>query len=381
MNSTRIQSILQAYFTEDKEWKHADRRLVFWYDDHIQFQEVFDELNLPGIEKLQLADRPFTTKYHLLIESPNTPYLLYAPFPEPADDENWLLDLQKTGITFSADPAALLYADLGFTNRLLETFIRQHLAFFNNNRTQALQALQLPANTNDRELTIAMLSVPAKLKSPDPSLVIRQVLMQGLLEAENTLWQEITNLISAEAFWETVRDYIGFPGEKPSLRKLMLKILISHLDIGLQGATPPKLKPNVINPSQRAYAFLDREASKTGLRYYRLRQVDRDGKSQFSPVRNVRFDAGSALHLAAAPNPFQDRLTLTVDLPTEATGPAKLSLTDAAGRTLLAQSTPVLLAGQSQLELPGLGKLASGVYFVHLALPGQPAQHLKVVKE
>ena len=139
-------------------------------------------------------------------------------------------------------------------------------------------------------------------------------------------------------------------------------------------ATPSSTSP-------RAYAFLDREASKTGLRYYRLRQVDRDGKSQFSPVRNVRFDAGSALHLAAAPNPFQDRLTLTVDLPTEATGPAKLSLTDAAGRILLAQSTPVLPAGQSQLELPGLGKLASGVYFVHLALPDQPAQHLKVVKE
>ena len=38
-------------------------------------------------------------------------------------------------------------------------------------------------------------------------------------------------------------------------------------------------------------------------------------------------------------------------------------------------------AGPSQLELPGLAGLASGVYFVHLAGPGQPTQHLKAVKE
>ena len=70
---------------------------------------------------------------------------------------------------------------------------------------------------------------------------------------------------------------------------------------------------------------------------------------------------------------------LTVELPAGlAAAPARLSLTDAAGRTLLAQLTPALPAGPSQLELPGL---ASGVYFVHLAVPGQPIQHLKVVKE
>ena len=65
----------------------------------------------------------------------------------------------------------------------------------------------------------------------------------------------------------------------------------------------------------------------------------------FSPVRTVRFDgAAGVLRLTAAPNLFRERLTLTV-------------------------------------ELPGLAGLASGVYFVHLAVPGQPTQHLKAVKE
>ena len=66
------------------------------------------------------------------------------------------------------------------------------------------------------------------------------------------------------------------------------------------------------------------------------------GAATFSPVRTVRFDgAAGALRLTAAPNPFRERLMLTVELPADlAAAPARLSLTDAAGRTRLAQPTP-----------------------------------------
>ena len=258
MNITRIQATLQAYFTEDRRWAHPDRRLVFWYDDNAQFQEIFTELQLPGITKLQLADLPFTTKYRLLIQEPTQAFLLYAPFSEPDLHDNWLLDLQKTGLTFSADPAALIYADLGLTQRALENTIRQHLKFFNSRqRTEALKALQLPVLANAKDLIIGMLSVLAKLKAPDATLAIRQVLMQGLLEDENSLWKEVVSFICPEAFWDTVRDHISFQDEKPSLRKLMIKLLISHLHFTLHGATPTSLKNHVIIPNQRAYAFID----------------------------------------------------------------------------------------------------------------------------
>jgi hypothetical protein len=61
---------------------------VFWYDLDQQFASIFDELQIEAVEKLQPADTPFTTKYRLLIEQPNQNFLLYAPFPEPAPQEN-----------------------------------------------------------------------------------------------------------------------------------------------------------------------------------------------------------------------------------------------------------------------------------------------------
>lgn len=258
MNITRVQNTLINLFTDDSRWPHKGRKLVFWYDAEAQFRDTFADLDLANIEKLELDHTPFTLKYRLLVEQPDQPFLLYAPFPEPPPGENWLLDLQRSGMTFSADQAALIYADLGFHERRLEGLIRQYLKFFNNRkRAETLQAMQLPPDTSDRTLLLAMLSVIAGLKVPDPPVLIRQVLMQGLLESDNPLWDEITRFVSVEAFWQVVQDFFNFKDEKPSLRKLMTRLLITHLDVALHGPLPSDLEQYVITPGQRAYAFID----------------------------------------------------------------------------------------------------------------------------
>jgi hypothetical protein len=126
--------------------------------------------------------------------------------------------------------------------------------------------------------------------------------------------------------------------------------------------------------STRSYQYLDQEAGKSGLRYYRLRQLDLDGTATFSPVRAVQFGRLAAT-LTVAPNPFKNELILHLLLP-EAVAPARLWLTDALGRTVLEQATSALPAGRSQLMLPSAASLLPGVYVLHLG-----SQHLKVVKE
>jgi uncharacterized protein (TIGR02687 family) len=257
MNTDRIQTTLQQRFQNDSLWPHPHRRLIFWYDADRQFQDTFNELDIPNVAKLTLGDTPFTTKYHLLIEAPQQNFLLYAPFPEPDPQANWLLDLQKSGLPFSADRAALLHADLGLKERHLEATIRQHLKFFDSKkRTEALAAMEL-TDTNESGLKLAMLSVLAGLKVPNPDRLIRQVLIGGLLEPENSLWIEIQKFVSASAFWQLVTAHLSFQDPSPTLYKLMSRLLITHLDTSLHGTLPITLESQVILPGQRAYAFID----------------------------------------------------------------------------------------------------------------------------
>jgi hypothetical protein len=129
---------------------------------------------------------------------------------------------------------------------------------------------------------------------------------------------------------------------------------------------------------RRDYVYNDVEAGKTGLRYYRLRQVDLDGAASFSPVRTVDFGKLDGTSLTAMPNPFSSQLLLNVQTRT-ASDASLLTVTDATGRTVLTQHL-ALPAGQSQVTLNDLERLPVGMYLLHLTLDGQ-AQHVKVVKK
>ncbi|KRH98271.1 BREX-1 system phosphatase PglZ type A [Cylindrospermopsis sp. CR12] len=269
MNITRIKNLLQNLFQEDSRWPHHQRRVVFWYDPDGQFVSIFEELEINDVKKIQLGDTPFTLKYRLFIEEPEQNFLLYAPFPPPEPQDNWLLDIEKSSLTFSADPAALIYADLGLRDRSLEETIRQYLKkFFNcKKRIGHLQSMAISPDTEEKGLLLAMLSVLVNLKVPDGNLLIREVLLKGLLESDNPIWQDIVRFVSAQAFWDVVEEYTGFSSNTPSLNKLFTHLLITHFSISLntpssrtlikESPLTEKIADKIIKPGQRAYSFID----------------------------------------------------------------------------------------------------------------------------
>jgi len=260
MNSDRIKTSLENIFQDDRTWEHLpykSRRIVFWYDPEAQFQQVFDELQLEKITKYQLSDNAFTAKYHLLIEHPDQSFLVYAPFAQPNDQDNWLIDIQSYSQTFAADPAALLFADFKFHQRNLEHLIRQHIKFFSDKRTQAIAAMNLDPQTSDRDLLLAMLSVLAGIKAANADMLLRQVLSAGLLESDNKYWIELQKFNLGDKFWAIVKDSTGFNDLKPSLDKLLKSLLITHFQMTMRGKCPEILRAYILSPSQKAYAFVE----------------------------------------------------------------------------------------------------------------------------
>ncbi|MBN0009564.1 BREX-1 system phosphatase PglZ type A, partial [Pseudomonas aeruginosa] len=88
------------------------QRIVFWYDNRLEFRADFESLELPGVEKIELANNEFGVKYRILREQPEQKFLLYREGAEPAYLDNWLLDVQlASGNTFRTDQLALWLAE------------------------------------------------------------------------------------------------------------------------------------------------------------------------------------------------------------------------------------------------------------------------------
>ncbi len=113
------------------------------------------------------------------------------------------------------------------------------------------------------------------------------------------------------------------------------------------------------------YRFVDRAAAQRGaLAYYRLRQVDLDGRESLSPVQVVRFTGTLVPALGVYPNPATTSVSL--DLSALPTGSYRLQVLDALGRTVRTQALP----GGSNTPV-NLANLATGQYLLQLS--GQEA--------
>jgi hypothetical protein len=129
------------------------------------------------------------------------------------------------------------------------------------------------------------------------------------------------------------------------------------------------------------YTYTDTEAGKTGVRYYRLHQLDLDGTDSYSPVRVVSFDGGAALatELSIYPNPVTgDETRLLIQ--TAEVGNARLRITDLMGRTITDQ-TIATANGSSETKLAALASAKAGTYLAQLTLPSGQTKTIKVQKQ
>lgn len=108
--------------------------------------------------------------------------------------------------------------------------------------------------------------------------------------------------------------------------------------------------------------------------FYRLKQVDFDGTSEYSDIRVVRFDAlDNDMQLVAYPNPFSDEVTIMVSLP--AGENYHVQITDLNG-AMVHQEDHTFTSGIHKLDL---AQWDSEMYIVEVA-SDQGSEYIKVLK-
>lgn len=206
-------------------------RIIFWYDVKQELRDDFEALSLPEVEKLELGNNAFGLKYRLLREQPQQKFLLYREGPQPADLDNWLLDMQLAQAEFRTDQGALWLAELELGLEFTE-LVQAHAEFFQaGKRREALKTLLKPDDTAGL-LRLKMLAVCA---GSEPRLdSVLEHLLQELAEARDEKRKLIARCELEPFLWDQLRRGFGYQSAVPGIQDFVVELFKSCYAMGTE---------------------------------------------------------------------------------------------------------------------------------------------------
>lgn len=281
MDTKQLTAALDRLFNEE------GKRIVFWHDPDREFLEfvdnpsslLFDNTTV-NIVRLDQASA-LETKIRLEREDPTGRYLLYSPTEEPDYENDWLLDIRLYSRSFRADRASIILDELGLANQHL----RQHLAdrrkfFDSKERLQKLKPL-VAADDTATDLDRKIIAVVVKADQPELFTIIRTLFHAYTengddidLDTPLPVWEQLEKFDLAETFWHMTKATFGYADEDPSLKKFLLRLLVTDYVSHLKADLPAAFYHLVLPPSGRSNAIVClaqwRDSNSKGSSYDRL---------------------------------------------------------------------------------------------------------------
>lgn len=127
------------------------------------------------------------------------------------------------------------------------------------------------------------------------------------------------------------------------------------------------------------YSYKDNSLSvqNRGTIFYRVKQVDIDGKSAYSPVAYVKKGAAISKNMLVSPNPFSE--ALSVKFESAETGQAEIKILSLTGQPVVTKNT-IVNKGANNLQVGELSNFSRGVYLLQVSINGVFAGNQKIVK-
>ncbi|HQS65924.1 MAG TPA: BREX-1 system phosphatase PglZ type A [Sulfuricurvum sp.] len=221
---SKIEQTLNALF--------ESKRVLFWYDNGGESKAEFESLSLPDVQKEELNNNEFTLKYKIIKELPDSKFLVYAPYAQPKDEVNWLLDLQISGHLFSADRSSLIASELGLRAEH-KSFVDEYKEkFFNSEKRKNAFAQIIEPSDTIESLGLKMMSVAINC-----DVTVQEIILKTLENEKN--YDTLQKLGLEKLFWKMVEKTFGMTLNQPTIQDFTYKLLQNHFYRFVDSARAP----------------------------------------------------------------------------------------------------------------------------------------------
>lgn len=249
MNIAQITETLEKIYREDAG---GGNRIVFWNDPQGEFTENLDALTPDGVQLLRVDQMgALAAKIRIELEEPQAKFLVYSPQPEPAPEDDWLLDIRLYSKVFTADAASLLLNELGLESQTLRAHLSERKVFFTSkDRLAKLKKLIAPDDTA-KDVDRKILAVTTRAEQPEIFTIFLKVFSDLLGDAEKSgrelnehepeFWKDIAKFGLEEYFWGAAEESFGYVSANPKLYDLLVQLFITDYAIHAREKTSSAL--------------------------------------------------------------------------------------------------------------------------------------------
>lgn len=241
MSVETIKNALRRIY-EDK-----DEQIVIWYDEEGSFKERYDELELDGIEKIEVNNNNFWIKYRIYYEAPNNKYLIYVQGAKPTNRDNWLLDVSLSYYEFKADESSMTIQELGIDLRL-KPLMDKYAKFFRNAKNKTAFTALIETHDDEQQIIDKMMSVCVNVKTDNLEDLLYLLFHDAVNEKETKL-KNIAKYNLTTEFYKRVEKSYGYVNDEPSMMGLVMYLLNNRFKLCL--------KENEFKGSKNANIFVN----------------------------------------------------------------------------------------------------------------------------
>lgn len=215
----------------------AKHRIVFWYDEKKELRQEFDELVLSDVEKVVLHSNEFSLRYRILRAALEQKFLLYHAGPQPAEIDNWLLDMQLAHGVFYADQASLWMAEIGLGPEHWD-LVQEHAEFFRSSSHRSDLHHKLAAQDTLDQIRLKMLAICVGSQVAPRLDDLLENLLDDLAKGAGQGIETIQACELAGYLWDQLRRNFGYQSPTPSVQDFAIALFQSCYAFGVGEKAP-----------------------------------------------------------------------------------------------------------------------------------------------